>query len=516
MYAKPRRLLFAFFLFLVPGLVLPPPARPCSSFAFPNKGFLVFGTNYDNRFAPGFLFVNKRGVRKSGWEAGTTGRTASWVSRFGSVTISCAGYQLAWGGMNEAGLVFSTMALGGTRVPPPDDRPPLVGAFWWQFMLDTCATIEDVREASKSVRISDTGDHYLVCDRTGAVAVVECLSGQLAILTGKDVPIAALANAPYQVCLEHWETNAPGPVNPYDSRNRFSRLAQGLARRQEGTAAAAVGHAFGLLAGVSASDTRWSFVCDTGNRVFHLKTYKNPKVRSVDLGRIDFSCARPTAMIDAHSGDAGDITGSFHSYSHDEVAAHMLEALKISPELVRQVLGHFEGFLCEPGAPAAGAAPAQARTKPALVFDFSFEVSLPATPIEVYDALTGDISGWWDHSFADRPYRLYIEPKPGGGFYEIFDRSGDGARHATVILAERGKRLRFDGPLGLSGQAISMVTSYDLVPSGPGATLLKVSVHGAGEMDDRAPGAVESVWKHFILERFRPYVESGAHKKPRR
>jgi hypothetical protein len=35
-------------------------------------------------------------------------------------------------------------------------------------------------------------------------------------------------------------------------------------------------------------------------------------------------------------------------------------------------------------------------------------------------------------------------------------------------------------------------------------------------MDEKVPGVVESVWKHFILERFKPYVESGAHKKPRR
>ena len=160
--------------------------------------------------------------------------------------------------------------------------------------------------------------------------------------------------------------------------------------------------------------------------------------------------------------------------------------------------------------------PASAQVKPAAVFFFSFEVTLPAPPTEIYDALTGDVSGWWDHHFSEKPYRLYIEAKPGGGFYEIFEKSGDGARHATVILAERGKRLRFDGPLGLSGQAIQTVTSYDLALKGQGETLLTVSVHGAGEMDDAIPGVVEKVWKHFILERFKPYIESGAYKKARR
>ena len=162
---------------------------------------------------------------------------------------------------------------------------------------------------------------------------------------------------------------------------------------------------------------------------------------------------------------------------------------------------------------AAGPGPIFAQLKPASVFSFSFEVTLTAPPVEIYDALTGDISGWWDHHFAEKPYRLYIEAKPGGGFYEIFDQSGDGARHATVILAERGRRLRFDGPLGLSGQAIQTVTSYDLAPAGQGATRLTVSVHGSGEMDEKIPGVVEKVWRHFIIERFKPFIETGAYKK---
>jgi len=167
---------------------------------------------------------------------------------------------------------------------------------------------------------------------------------------------------------------------------------------------------------------------------------------------------------------------------------------------------------------AASAAWSQAPAPlaPASVFSFSFEVTLPAPPDAIYDALTGDITGWWDHSFSEKPFRLFIEARPGGGFYEIFGPSEDGARHATVIYAERGKKLVFDGPLGLSGRAISMVTTYELAPSGKTATTLTVSVHGSGEMDDKVPGVVENVWKHFILERFKPYIESGAYKKPRR
>lgn len=339
---------------IVVCLAVPRLARPCSSFAFPHGGFLIFGTNYDNQFAPGLLFINKRNVRKTGWEAGTTGKIAAWTSRYGSVTISCAGYQLAWGGMNEEGLVFATMLLGGTRTPPPDERPPLVGAFWWQYMLDTCATIEDLKRAAADVRIGDTVDHYLACDRTGACAAIECLGGRLVIHEGKDLPVRALTNEAYRACRDHLARKAPAPPNPYHSFNRFSRLADGMSNFRDTSAAAAVDYAFGLLADVSAgTNTRWSFVCDTGNRVFYLKTYENPKVRSIDLRKIDFDCGRPTAMLDAHAGLEGDITEAFQDYSHAEVLDHMIEALAyfrpgVSKELINQVLGLFESFSCAP------------------------------------------------------------------------------------------------------------------------------------------------------------------------
>ncbi len=144
-------------------------------------------------------------------------------------------------------------------------------------------------------------------------------------------------------------------------------------------------------------------------------------------------------------------------------------------------------------------------------FSFTVERTVPGTPREIYDALTGDISGWWDHSMSGDPARLYIEPRPGGGFYEVFDESGDGVRHAVVTAAERGVMLRFEGPLGLAGNAIHMVHTYELERVAESSTRLKVSVHAVGEVQEGWPAAVEGVWNHFINERFVPYVESGGH-----
>jgi hypothetical protein len=165
------------------------------------------------------------------------------------------------------------------------------------------------------------------------------------------------------------------------------------------------------------------------------------------------------------------------------------------------------GFAAPQGTPAPGGA----RSFEVRGCTFSMEVALPVDPNTAFDAMTGDISGWWDHSFVEHPKALYIEPKPGGGFYEIFDDKGSGARHATVIYAERGKRLRLDGPLGLSGRAITFVTSLDFEKTGTGTTL-KLTANMVGQFDEKLQGIVEQVWRHFLVERFKPYIERGDYK----
>jgi uncharacterized protein YndB with AHSA1/START domain len=163
---------------------------------------------------------------------------------------------------------------------------------------------------------------------------------------------------------------------------------------------------------------------------------------------------------------------------------------------------------------ALAAAPAGAqevRQLTAGAFAFDLEVTLPGAPETIYDAITGDLTPWWDHKFSQSPARFVLEPKPGGGFWEIFDAAGDGVKHAEVIFAQRGKLLRFDGPLGLTGRAVQMVTTYEFAPAAADSTRLKVSVHVAGELDAGTPQIVRATWNHFIVERFKPYVESGRH-----
>jgi len=66
-----------------------------------------------------------------------------------------------------------------------------------------------------------------------------------------------------------------------------------------------------------------------------------------------------------------------------------------------------------------------------------------------------------------------------------------------------------DGPLGLAGKAMHMVSTYHFLKVGSDSTELKVEVHLAGEIDTKLAKVVKKVWHHFIIEQFTPYVKAG-------
>ncbi len=138
-------------------------------------------------------------------------------------------------------------------------------------------------------------------------------------------------------------------------------------------------------------------------------------------------------------------------------------------------------------------------------FHFTLEAELPGDADFSYQLVTGDISGWWDHTFSENPLRLYIDARPGGGFYEIFDEAGNGVEHARVIFARPGDKLTMAGPLGFNGWATEIVFSFEFETAGSG-TLLRLTVNGSGQMQDGWADSVEAVWRHFVFDQLVPYA----------
>jgi penicillin V acylase-like amidase (Ntn superfamily) len=322
----------------------------CTSFVLKANKTLLFGSNYDNVIWPGLLYVNKKNVKKTGWEPGTTGDIAEWVSEYGSVTFNVAGYQLAWAGMNEKGLVMSTMALGETKNPEPDERAPLVSSLWMQYIFDTCATVDELIAKDKIVRIKDTVDHYLVCDAGGDAAVIEFLDGKMVIHRQESLPIKALANTVYSECVSQWTKRSPKDINR--PKSRTARVQEKLSNFDPNGKIPPAAYAFEILNDVSSPPyTRWSIVFDIQNRTIHFKTYENQDERRIDLKKIDYGCKTPAMMMDVHADLKGDITDAFEEIDHEYSLHHLIRFLKESEiempeEQVKMLFNLFVNFPC--------------------------------------------------------------------------------------------------------------------------------------------------------------------------
>ncbi len=340
----------SYFTLLAVVLLVSQISFACTSFVLKANKTLLFGSNYDNDIWPGLLYVNKKNVKKTGWEPGTTGEIAQWVSKYGSVTFNTAGYQLAWAGMNEKGLVMSTMALGETKNPEPDERPPLASPLWMQYILDTCATVDELTATDKIVRIKDTVDHYLVCDAGGDAAVIEFLDGEMVVHRRESLPIKALANTVYSACVSEWRERSPRDINR--PKSRTARVQEKLSTFDPDSTIPPAAYAFEILNDVSSPPyTRWSIVFDIPNRIIRFKTYANRNERHMDLKKIDYGCETPAMMMDVHADLKGDITDAFEEIDQQYCLRHLIRFLKESEiempeEQVKVLIDLFVNFPC--------------------------------------------------------------------------------------------------------------------------------------------------------------------------
>jgi len=336
------------------------PEARCSSFCLDNNGYAVFGTNLDSNVYEGLLYVNKRGLGKTGFGGGSS----RWVSKYASITFNFAAYHYAWSGMNEKGLVVSTMALHESVAPAPDERYPLDSGIWLQYVLDMCETVDDLFEIDSKVRII-TVDHYLITDRKGNSAVVEFLEGRMVVHTGEDLPVAALTNTKYTDSLQTWQRRNQGQLwDRYDpSLARFVLAADRVARFNSTDADSAVNYAFDTLYEVRAEQyyptgaSQWSIVYDCRNMRIYFRTFFHPEIRYLDFYKFDLACDTPVKMLDIHAELSGDVSEDFFDFSYEISYQHYLTfcqkwGVEYTPSGLARNMSLWASFPCTGSEPA--------------------------------------------------------------------------------------------------------------------------------------------------------------------
>jgi choloylglycine hydrolase len=284
------------------------PARACTTFVLESSNHLYFGRNLDWFSEDGLVVVNPRQMQKSAIVMSASS-PAKWVSKYGSVTFNCGGWEMPSGGMNEAGLVVECMWLNETQYPAPDARAALNSLQWTQYQLDNCQTVDEVIATDQIIRVEMGGlrapQHYLVCDAAGNCAVIEFLNVKTVCHRGKQLFCRALANEPYAAAAADAKLHPTGgdlgkKPNVNAPFTRIERAGTRATAFQSGTPDKNLDYAFGVLDEVSQNDTVWRLVYDITTRQIHYRTLSHPAVNTLDLKKMDFACHVPVQYFELH------------------------------------------------------------------------------------------------------------------------------------------------------------------------------------------------------------------------
>ncbi|WP_419393444.1 linear amide C-N hydrolase [Cytobacillus praedii] len=288
-----------------------------TAFQINQNGEYLVCKNQDVIYNGVYLFTNQRGVRKTALMLPPT-QPASWVSAYGSLTVSQIGKENPNGGINEKGLVVEQTTLWQTEYPASDVRPAVNELQWIQYLLDTCSTVQEVLEVAPSIRIDQSTSrlHYLIADKIGDHAVIEFLNGKMTIYRG-ELPLPVIVNSPYKEALKEIES---GKTNWSDcgeyQENSMQRLLTVSKRMPEiSNHIDIIDFAFEVLTSARREDTVFSLVYDINRMEVHACTNRNPERKTIKTLDFDFANGLPSQSVDLQRLRAKNVTEQFETYN---------------------------------------------------------------------------------------------------------------------------------------------------------------------------------------------------------
>jgi hypothetical protein len=288
---------------------------------FGQDGARLLAKNQDVPYDGVYLFTNHRGMSKKAIVP-PPHRPLEWISRHGSITVSQVGKELPNGGMNEAGLVVEQTTLWESSYSETAEQPAIGELQWIQWLLDTCASVQEAREAIPSVRIAQPMSrlHYILCDRSGDCAVVEFIDGTLHWRSGDILAVPVIANTSYAEALRSMrdaDANWRRACEDYQ-RNSMERLVKAAAYLSSPFPCKTeeqVAYSFGVLQKVQREDTAFSLVYDLTRMELHFSSSRFPGQETIRLNKLDFSPEVLPMVLDLQQHMNGACEESFTAYN---------------------------------------------------------------------------------------------------------------------------------------------------------------------------------------------------------
>jgi len=299
-------------------------ADACTTFSLNQTSEKIMGKSYDWHIADGMVVVNKRNVKKTAFAPLPAVTTATWISKYGSVTFNQYGREFPNGGINEKGLAVEVMVLNETKYPSAFTFLPKVNELQWvQYQLDKYATVQEVIDHVDELRIAKVMAklHYLVCESSGICASIEWLNGVPVVHTGDALPLAVLTNSTYSASTDRLKSfegfggKLPLPSGSLKSLDRFVNTAANVKyfRPDHG---AAVPQGFLMLNDVkSEKSSQWQIVYEVANGRAHFRSLTFPEIKTFSTRTFDYDCRTPVKILDMDQATGGEVTGKFVDYT---------------------------------------------------------------------------------------------------------------------------------------------------------------------------------------------------------
>lgn len=335
-------------------LLIPVNSFSCSAFTYTKNGQIILAANADwCKRVDGLITVNKRNILKRGDTPSNSGKYATWISRYGSITFTYICREIAQYGMNETGLTISTMRLSGSKSPEPDNRPPLAGNVWAQYILDNCSSIEEVLNVESKIRLNNDQDQYLICDNNGKSLVVQCKDGEVLYFYDKSLPVPVLTNEEYPICLSNYNEHKV-PLNDPDNSNKRFQIGSYTFEKTSGLKDNQIlDYSFDLLDKMAQHPcTQWSIVFDIKNRTVYYKTKYSQDIKNFKLSDFDFSCNTKKLALNVNNEYSEDVGQYFTEYSREHRLNVMRKGFNCfdisrTDEQLNMIMKFIDSFQCE-------------------------------------------------------------------------------------------------------------------------------------------------------------------------
>jgi penicillin V acylase-like amidase (Ntn superfamily) len=343
----------------------------CSTLSLTSGDTVIMGRNHDGSNRHCLIVYNPAGLYKEGFESPGE-NTPKWTARFASLTFNVLGVGFTVLGMNEAGLAMGHMGFSECQYPAQDDRPMLDQILFITYMLDNCPNTATVIQMLDSVRISDessTREHYFLCDRSGAMAIIEFIQGELVAYTNETMPQPLLSNDRYAKSLDYLKNYAdfggkqPIPERTFGVEEIMAIGCQRIAQYNQ-SRGDIVASAFSILNDIGFNKypppdsievdanygTQFTVVFDLLNLCVFFRTRSNPHLREIDFHGLAGPCEKGIKILNMDESRKGFVNDLFTEYTLEKNRRYLsdfaAESKSLPKEIVEFLAAYPEAFRC--------------------------------------------------------------------------------------------------------------------------------------------------------------------------